>query len=300
MRQVFSHSVGKRSIQIRDKISQAGGTPNKAEGVELMMSAVLNFPFRGVCNRPTIVEGEHTEKVVPLETLKLLETGDLAIEKVKGKHLPFGSGNNMYDLLRTGYHSFEATVYARTCKLNEAPGDEARDDFGIICRGAAIARAAHGGNCGEHALDTAATLNKLVPAGTTVNLCRYTNVDHEFVVLGNVQARSPENGKLVVVDSYPPESQALLAEDHVFGNPAQLEVLARYEAEGPAAAGARRVTRFIPNVLSAQHTSAASQAAPPLQPGTQANIKVFPISHGTRDNQVITYVSDAPEAATSR
>ena len=255
----------------------------------------LCFPYTGPIP-PPIADGEQVTKEVSKEALELLRTGDLAISKVN-KHLPYGAGNIEHDLKSSRYRSYETMEYTRSCTI---PGKKPKDPFEAVCRQAAIVRAGKGGNCGEHARDCAATLNKLVPAGTRINVCEFPGLDHAFVVLGKLGIGDRENRKLVVVDAWPPKAQAVMAEDFFAGDAAKLRAFYSFVAEGPSAAGKKRITGLIPKVINPEGQPAATTPAPTMPDGTCVEYETWDETHVTAGKEVFKYIAGVWDTSAPR
>jgi hypothetical protein len=249
----------------------------------------LAFPMVG---RITVdaSDGEYIEKRVPEATLALLRAGDLAIAKTR-EHFPAGMGNIRYDIEKSKGRSIEIHLYRARCHYSSRfiwPEDDAHLDVDMR---AGIARACKGSRCADTAYDAAALLNNLVPAGTRINVVSLSHFDHGFVVLGDIKPGDPENERLVVVDPWPPKSQALLVEDYAFGDSSDFVISYSYLAEGPSSPNTR-ADEFAKSVIDANDEEAISHLASSLPAGTMLQTMVWEGTHAAAYKRVITYRGD--------
>ena len=144
---------------------------------------------------------------VSKQTKILIDLCDSAIAQVK-ELLPFGAGNIDTDVRTSGGRSWENMRFSRVnCYIELYVS---RDPKVIIGKEAARAVATKGGNCSEFAVLTAAVLNKILPLGTEISICNFSDLfDHTFVVVGNVS-----NKDSLVVESWPTAGQTLRVKDH--------------------------------------------------------------------------------------
>jgi len=233
-------------------------------------------------------DGEHIEKHVSEETLLLLRAGDLAIAKTR-EHFPAGMENIRYDIEKSKGRSVEIALYRARCHYPSRfvwPHDDAHLD---IDARTGVARACKGSRCADTAYDAAALLNNLVPASTKINVVSLNHFDHGFVVLGEIKPGDPESEKLVVVDPWPPKTQALLVEDYGFGDSSDFIVQYSYLAEGPGAPNTR-ADELAKIVLDRNDEEAFSRKAPSLPLGTKLTTMVWEGTHAAAFKRVISYV----------
>lgn len=151
------------------------------------------------------------------------------IEQTK-KVLSHGAGNQKEALKATNFNSYfrMAAMRDRDCwELDPALYDLA--DRYPDALTAAKADLAQGGNCGEHAM-IAFDFLRQTAASETVNRCDVTDLDHAFVIVGDVA--SDEDDELVVCDPWPTAPTACLWEDHFAFTPDRGALNTRNSATG--------------------------------------------------------------------
>ena len=228
------------------------------------------------------LDGKTVKKVVPRETKALLDLGEQAIGIVK-ETISSGAGNIAYDLNASQNRGFEKLCYTRACTYH-AP-DIPKNYRNLVAREAAQVRAGHGGNCDEHALLAGAELNRLLPAGTPLALCRIQGLDHSFVVVGDLEG---DRAGLVVVDAWPTAAQAVVGGDFKWGTPQRFEARYPFQANGEDV-----ISKRVKKVRNADGDPAAEVEAPAM-PGARQQ-KVWVDTHVTANRLRIRYRAEKEE-----
>lgn len=150
---------------------------------------------------------------VSKETLELLTLGDQVIARVR-QLVPYGAGNQKHDFQRTNQQSGYRTMLAQKTYGS---------DWARPMRNAAATIKFGSGNCQEQAAVAYLCLRESLPSTVMVAFCVAWKTKHSFATIGNPTGGDEE--KVVVVDAWPVNAQAILWKHHFCRHDQQFQVM---------------------------------------------------------------------------
>jgi hypothetical protein len=239
-------STGDDVKQLQEMLNAQGADPAlKVDGIfgPKTLSAVRKFQqtHTDTAGKPLVADGivgpltwgalfagakpaEKPQKQVSSGAMERLNKAKDAIEHTKSV-FTYGAGNQSEALKATNFNSHYRLKVMREPKYWKLTAEvkplAAANPEALR---AAKADIVHGGNCGEHAA-VAYDYLRATAVGETINMSSVQEVDHAFVLIGDVAKES--DADLVVSDPWPTKATATTWEDHFVYTPDRAKVNAR-------------------------------------------------------------------------